>query len=1106
MLNRLFINLIVLLAAITCCSTVAIAQDAVLHDLSVKIDPASHHISVTDQITLPENMRAGVLEFSLSAVLEITDSQPVVTKIAAEDKDEHVARYKLDSRPDDGIVKLTYSGAYDFGLSDQKEEYTRGFRETVGTIDPVGIYLDGGSSWVPQFNDGFIRFIVRIEQPEDWHVISQGNGTSRDKHGVAHWESGGLLEQIYLVGGPLVVAADSAGAVETLVYLHEKDDAITKKYLDATAQYLEMYRQLLGPYPYKKFALVENFWETGYGMPSFTLLGPQVIRFPFILHSSYPHEILHNWWGNSVFVDYESGNWCEGLTAYMADHLIQEQRGAAVKYRQSTLQKYRNYVRDGLDFPLSEFRSRHSAATEAVGYGKSLMTFHMLRRKVGDDAFRAAMASFYRKNRGKRASFSNIRAAFESVTENDHSSFFDQWVNRVGAPSLVLNDITVKSQGDGFVIHGSIDQVQEIEPFALDVPLQIQTQSGIETVIVSTNQRKHSFEVSVSSQPLTIAADPMFDLFRLLDPRETPPSIGQIFGDSKVLAVLPSDATETEINGYRELMQGWQTDVHNVEITFDSKLDSLPSDRAVWLLGSNNKFAYDLASADANVIINDEAITIAGEEVSAADHCTVIIWRNPDNMNKAIGWITVNPADAFAGMARKLPHYGKYSYLAFEGSEPTNTVKGQWDTNNSPLVVDLGKSKGERLPALAAISRDALATLPPTFSRKALMDHVNWLASTERAGRGLGTQGLDESALYIAQAMEDAGLEPGGDNGSWFQQFTVSDGPNNQSAPAMNVIGFLSGTNADWSDQSIILSAHYDHLGLGWPDNHAGDAGKIHPGADDNASGIAVMLELAKNLAAEKGGSRNLVVIAFSAEESGRNGSKYYVQNPRFPLEDIRGVINLDTVGRLFDGQVSVHGTATADEWQHIFRGSEYVTGVKSKIVPGAAEGSDQASFIEKGIPSVQIFTGAHVDYHRPSDTADKIDDAGLVKVATFVKEAVVYMLAREEPLTIRIEGTTAQTPKRPAATGGRRVSFGTVPDFAYQGNGVMIDSLVADSPAEKAGLLAGDILIALDGKDIADLRAFSNFLKTLSPGQSVKVTVDRNGERVSATVIVKAR
>ena len=238
------------------------------------------------------------------------------------------------------------------------------------------------------------------------------------------------MDEIYLVGGPLQVTKDSAGKVETLVYLHEKDDALAAKYLAATAQYLEMYRTLIGPYPYGKFALVENFWETGYGMPSFTLLGPQIIRFPFIITSSYPHEILHNWWGNSVFVDYQTGNWCEGLTAYLADHLIQEQRGTGDQYRRATLQKYRDYVKASRDFPLTEFRSRESAATEAVGYGKTLMAFHMLRRRIGDARFRQVLARFYREFRGRRAAFADVRHVAEQVAGEDLSGFFDEWVAR----------------------------------------------------------------------------------------------------------------------------------------------------------------------------------------------------------------------------------------------------------------------------------------------------------------------------------------------------------------------------------------------------------------------------------------------------------------------------------------------------------------------------------------------------------------------------------------------------------------------------------------------------------------------------------------------------
>ena len=232
-----------------------------------------------------------------------------------------------------------------FGLSAQREEYTRGFRETKGLIGPEGVYLSGASFWYPHVGPGLVTFALDVTLPEGWHVISQGDGTSRDADGVARWRTTAAMDEIYLVGGPLRVWQDRAGAVETLVYLHEDDAGLADKYLAATAQYLEMYRGLIGPYPYSKFALVENFWETGYGMPSFTLLGPSIVRFPFILTSSYPHEILHNWWGNSVFVDYESGNWCEGLTAYLADHLIQEQRGRGAEHRRATLQKYASYVK-----------------------------------------------------------------------------------------------------------------------------------------------------------------------------------------------------------------------------------------------------------------------------------------------------------------------------------------------------------------------------------------------------------------------------------------------------------------------------------------------------------------------------------------------------------------------------------------------------------------------------------------------------------------------------------------------------------------------------------------------------------------------------------------
>ena len=388
------------------------------------------------------------------------------------------------------------------------------------------MYLSGGGFWYPQLGSGLVEFSMDVAEPDGWQVISQGAGTSRDAAGAAHWTSEGPMDEIYLVGGPLQVTKDSAGKVETLVYLHEKDEALAAKYLAATAQYLEMYRSLIGPYPYGKFALVENFWETGYGMPSFTLLGPQIIRFPFIITSSYPHEILHNWWGNSVFVDYQTGNWCEGLTAYLADHLIQEQRGTGDQYRRATLQKYRDYVKGSRDFPLTEFRSRESAATEAVGYGKTLMAFHMLRRRLGDARFQRFLARFYREFKGRRAAFTDVRHVAEQVAGEDLSGFFDEWVARTGAPSLAVDAAPPRRTEKGWVVEGTLTETQQDAPYALDVPVVVQTGAGaVRTDVRFAGDGKDvPFSVEVPAPPVDVRVDPYFDVFRRLDPRETPPS------------------------------------------------------------------------------------------------------------------------------------------------------------------------------------------------------------------------------------------------------------------------------------------------------------------------------------------------------------------------------------------------------------------------------------------------------------------------------------------------------------------------------------------------------------------------------------------------------
>ena len=210
----------------------------------------------------------------------------------------------------------------------------------------------------------------------------------------------------------------------------------------------------------------------------------------------------------------------------------------------------------------------------------------------------------------------------------------------------------------------------------------------------------------------------------------------------------------------------------------------------------------------------------------------------------------------------------------------------------------------------------------------------------------------------------------------------------------------------------------------------------MHPGADDNASGVAVLLEVARAMADAGASRRTIVFVATTAEEAGMLGSKHYVEHPVRPREGIRSVLNIDSVGRLGTAPLGVIGSATATEWPHVFRGIGFVTGIQTQFASQGLESSDQASFIARGIPAVQLFTPPHTDYHRPGDTADKVDVAGLVRVATVAREAVTYLADRPEPLTITIAAPGAQTPTAaaPGPQGARRAGFGIVPDFAFAG------------------------------------------------------------------------
>ncbi|MCU7904738.1 MAG: M1 family peptidase [Candidatus Thiodiazotropha sp. (ex Epidulcina cf. delphinae)] len=677
----------------------AVGALPVHHDLQVDLDPDTQHLRVTDRIELPENepistaflLHEGLNPRSLTANVEISETARIAGPAP-------LVSYRLRMPEKRRSFTLEYGGKIAHRLTTNSDSPGRTSQRLAGAISAEGVYLDAGSGWYPYFPGSHHTFSLTVNLPQTWLAVSQGEGPmieQRDDRTQVQWREASPQDDIYLIAAPYRLFRKPIGDIEAQVFLRQDDALIAERYLQATDRYLQLYERLIGPYPYAKFALVENFWESGYGMPSFTLLGSRVLRLPFILHTSYPHEILHNWWGNSVYIDYATGNWAEGLTSYLADHLLDEQRGQGANHRRTALQRYRDFIRSGNDFPLTDFRGRHGTASQAVGYGKTLMFFHMLRRRLGDPAFIAGLQDFYRKNRFKNAGFADLKNAFELAGGRSLEDFFRQWTGRTGAPSLAIRDISVEKTPNGHRIRGTLLQTQKAPPYPIEAPLVIhQAEAGPSLHKVLMQERQKTFVFELSGTPLQLDVDPWFDLFRQLDPSETPPTLSGLFGSERILIVLPSKAPEPLLEAYRRLARQWAEGYQDAEVRLDSQLTALPQQRPVWLLGWENRFLPAFtAELDAYPFAQQrDSLTISGNGFPVKDHSFAITQRKPEH-GQTIAWVAGRSPESLPGLARKLPHYGKYSYLAFAGDKPEIRLKGQWPVTRSPLRVALSPEK-----------------------------------------------------------------------------------------------------------------------------------------------------------------------------------------------------------------------------------------------------------------------------------------------------------------------------------------------------------------------------------------------------------------------------
>ncbi len=317
-------------------------------------------------------------------------------------------------------------------------------------------------------------------------------------------------------------------------------------------------------------------------------------------------------------------------------------------------------------------------------------------------------------------------------------------------------------------------------------------------------------------------------------------------------------------------------------------------------------------------------------------------------------------------------------------------------------------------------------------------------------------------------------------------------------APTVNVVGLLPADKG--ADDYVIVGAHYDHLGHGGTKaSRAPGVHAIHPGADDNASGTALMLEVARRMRAlPHAPRRNMIFIAFGAEELGALGSREWVEHPPVPLEKVNAMINADMVGRLREDRLVVDGVGTAALWPALVNAANSGLGLKLNLGAEGFGASDHMSFTAARVPVIFLFTGVHDDYHMPSDTADKINAAGEERVATLAARLALDVAERPD----RLAFVDAPADPHRGMRGGFKVSLGTIPDYGFAGPGVRLSGVRPDAPASRGGMKAGDVIVKVGSHEITNIHDYMFALGEMEAGREVTIEVLREGKKVSLKVV----
>lgn len=1110
------------------------------HDLSVRIVPAAHALRCEDRITVLAGPGAETdLVLDPALALEgppLLDGKPI-------ELSREGARLK-GFRPPAGrsVLTLRYGGVVKDDVQSSGDlSWVAGDR-TRGLVDPKGVYLAGASRWVPApvGRSSLALFHVTAWIPAPYLVVTQGSVPVREgwlgmgeplagaevrppapaedaPQALTQWnvlKARAVVpsDDLTLVAGPYVTKSRVERGITLSTFFYEQDAAIQDLWLAAAAAIVARYEPILGPYPHPKFDIVANFFSTGYGMPSFTLLGDEVIRSATAraqaMGGAIPpgyldHEYVHGWYGNGLFVDYSTGNWCEGLTTYCSNYLAKELEGpeAGRAHRRGTLEKWSMRVTGAKDVPVRSFLQKVEDTDNDIGYGKSSMIFHLARRQMGDAAFWSCVKDFTQARVGTIVSWDEWLRAFDEAAGTSVSAHVRPYLERPDAPQALIASVATREVEGGVEatvrLRQGVPPGSEPWPFFVPVRLLGAPEDRMEHE-VDLSSGEATLTVSLPAKPTAVQVDPEWHTLRRIAEADLPACLERTFlAREGVVQVLGGEKELGPLAQQVARAQGWRV------VGADFDLAAYPGAALVLRIAPEGERTLQAGGTT----YSDPAHALLESRMEGGRARTVFTALSP----------------AAAARAGRLPFYGWDPWVVFQGGrpvardprrdeakttqasfsvsleagappEPVARVKadlerlvsaeleGRWPGSKGhertrallkerlqawsgreawSLPFQVGRWRLESSRDLTVVHEDgrkevlakafrpfvpgaerALAT-PESFEIVP-WDNPDILALAQDAN-----QRLTQLVVYALTPAAEAGLAPWLDSEGDLTAATEAElakpGRDGKPRPRPVLPAWLLGRRARiapalapipraivavdvatgerlkaaWDADArlalevrwnapvrcenllglpaplaparemmdprprppvVVLCAHLDSFGL--------QDGVLWQGADDNASGVACLLEVLAQVPADavrgSEGTPGLVVLFSDAEEWGLRGARKAAEElaERY---DVRAVINVDTVGRAKSKPTFLVGLSTHPALAARLRGALEAAGVAlgSDIDARAfPHGADHWPFHELGVPAITLWASEYAIMNSAGDTLDKVEPEGIATLA----------------------------------------------------------------------------------------------------------------------------